>query len=353
MSKLFAFMKIRYFLTFTFCFVYLLVISQDITGLVIDSKTNEPLSGASVYFNNTTIGTITNSEGEFAIKYNTDLKTELVISFIGYETFIIGDLFFKEDLVIPLTESVNVLNEIELTSRETWSRELKLNEFKKHFLGESSRGESCKILNEEDIVLKYNVKNKTLIVVSKAAIIIENNDLKYLISVNLQHFKAKYSYVSKNKKRLNIDLVSYNGSNYYRSIDVHPTKEIFQTREEAYKGSTMHFMRALASENLNKEGYDLFVEQGQHIRLTNRHFEVSPSYDQNGVIVKIKRNKVNVLYKGVKRSSIECTEDQFYIDNFGNHTPPETVIFTGDFGNQRMGDTLPLDYFVSEPLELN
>ncbi len=341
-------MKIRFILTLTLCFAYFFVTSQEMTGVVIDSKTKEPLSGASVYFNNTTIGTITNAEGEFIIEYNKDLKTELVISFVGFETFIIGDLFFKEDLIIPLTESLNELDEIELSSNDNWSRELKLKEFKKHFLGKSSVGESCRILNEEDVKLKYDFTKKKLTVKSKNPIIIENNDLKYLISVDLRHFEAEYSHVSKNKKRLRIKLVSYVGANQYRSMDIIETDEIDKIREEVYKGSTLHFMRALAGQKLAKEGFDVFLEKGQHIGNVYRHFKVTPAYNQNGVIVYM-ANKMNILYNGEKRSSIECTEDQFYIDNFGNHTPPETVIFTGDFGNQRMGDTLPLDYFVSEP----
>jgi len=105
---------------------------------------------------------------------------------------------------------------------------------------------------------------------------------------------------------------------------------------------------ALAGQKLSKEGFDVFLDGGQHVGNIYRHFKATPAYNQNGVIVNM-ANKMNILFEGEKRSSIECSEDQFYTDNFGNHTPPETVIFTGYFGNQRMGDTLPLDYFVSEP----
>ena len=340
-------MNIRKLLILVFYLTFYIIIAQEITGVVIDSKTNEPLIGASVYFNNTTIGTITNAEGEFIIEYNKDLKTELVVSFIGFETFIIGDLFFKEDLIVPLNESLNELNEIELYPNDNWSRELKLKEFKKHFLGKSSAGESCRILNEEDIKLKYDFTKKKLAAKSYKPIIIENNDLKYLVSVDLKFFEAEYSYVSKNKKRLSIKLVSYYGANQYRSIDVIETDEVEQIREKVYRGSTLHFMRALATQNLINEGFEVFLNNGQHVGNIYRHFKVTPSYNQNGVMVNM-ANKMNILYNGKKRSSIECTEVQFYIDNFGNHSPPEAVIFTGDFGNQRMGDTLPLDYFVSE-----
>lgn len=340
-------LRIKYFLTTVLFFVAITGISQKINGIVIDSNTKEPLPGASIYFNNTTIGTISNSEGEFSIEYNEKLKTQLIISFVGYESLVLSDFFFKEDLVISLTESLNVLEEVELSSNDNWTRELKLEEFKKHFLGKSSAGESCKILNEEDIILRYDFKKKTLSAKSKSPIMIQNNYLKYLVSVDLRSFEAIYSHVSKNKKRRSIKFVSYNGSNHYRSIDNNSSMEIQKIREQTYLGSTLHFMKSLAEENLSKEGFEVFFENGKHSLSVKKLIEVTPDIGQNGVKVKLK-NKLNILYKNDKPSSIKCGEEGFYIDSFGNHAPTETVIFTGDFGNQRMGDSLPLDYFVGK-----
>lgn len=340
-------MKNRSIVTLFLCFIYFFVTSQEITGIVIDSKTSEPLSGASVYFNNTTIGTISDSEGRFAIEYKKDLRTELVVSFIGYETFITGDLLYKEDLIVSLNESLNELYEIELSSNDNWSRELKLKEFKKHFLGTSSAGESCRILNEEDIELKYDFRKKKLTGKSYKPIIIENNDLKYLVSADLKFFKAEYSHVSKNKKRLSVKFVSYYGTNQFRSMQDLDTDEVEKIREIAYKGSTLHFMRALSVQNLKNEGFEIIEENGQRVQNISHQFKVSPAHNQKGVIVNM-TNKAFILYNGEKRSSIECITDQFFIDDFGNHTPPASVIFTGDIGRQRMGNTLPLDYFVTE-----
>ena len=68
--------------------ISLLGISQEktfsILGKVIDSSSRAPLSGASVFAQNTTQGTISNSEGKFFIRLPNG-GYELVVSYTGYE----------------------------------------------------------------------------------------------------------------------------------------------------------------------------------------------------------------------------------------------------------------------------
>src|SRR5260370_40180679 len=56
-----------------------------ITGSVMDSATREPLVSASVFCQNTTLGTVTNKLGEFSL----NLKSggyDLIFSYTGYQT---------------------------------------------------------------------------------------------------------------------------------------------------------------------------------------------------------------------------------------------------------------------------
>ena len=57
---------------------------RTITGSVMDAETNEPLPGASVLLKGTTTGTITDADGSFTIRAESD--DVLVISFVGYKT---------------------------------------------------------------------------------------------------------------------------------------------------------------------------------------------------------------------------------------------------------------------------
>ncbi|MEI9947092.1 MAG: TonB-dependent receptor [Chitinophagaceae bacterium] len=62
--------------------------AQTVTGKVTDAKTNEPVVGASVLVQSTSVGTVTDVNGSFSIKAGpTDM---LMISRIGYATFTIN-----------------------------------------------------------------------------------------------------------------------------------------------------------------------------------------------------------------------------------------------------------------------
>ena len=59
--------------------------SFRIAGKVTDASTKQPLQGASVFCQNTTIGTVTSEEGAFSLAL-TNGGYDLVISFSGFET---------------------------------------------------------------------------------------------------------------------------------------------------------------------------------------------------------------------------------------------------------------------------
>jgi len=317
--------------------------SQEILGIVIDSTSREPLEGASVYFDNTTIGTSTNSKGEFKIKFQREIKASLIISFIGYKTLIINYYTTADSLEIRLDKSSTVLNEVTLASKNDWPRKLKLEEFRKNYLGETSNGLASKILNEDDLILKYSKKDKQLSAYSKVPLRIKNVNLAYLIIVNLKHFEVNYTYVSLRRKILNIKDVYYLGNNFYQSLEKNPTKKTLKKRKETYLGSPLHFMRSLANEDLEREQYKIY--RGDHPVSSKKYINVRPIDNLNNVKV-VFEDKLNILYEGSKQSYIKITVPEFYIDNFGNYSPFEAIRFGGELGKQRIGDALPLDYLI-------
>lgn len=332
-------------ITLFFLFFFSVGFSQEITGIVMDGETNKPLEGTSIYFDNTTIGTVTNPKGEFTLDFNKDIKTPLVISFVGYETRIMYEFSTIEKLKIYIYESRSALGEVVINSVEGWSRELKLSEFRKHYLGESKNGESCSILNEENIILRYDKNKRQLTAKSNTPIFIKNNNLNYFISVDLLYFEVNYYHVSKNKKRLSVYNVYYSGSNFYKSLQNNPTKSTLKTRQETYFGSTLHFMRSLASDRLREEGYKIYLGSTQIT--PKKYITITPMNNVFNVKVKL-RERLNIMFKNEKQSSIESLVPEFYIDNFGNHSPLEEVRFGGDLGRQRMGDALPLDFLLTK-----
>jgi outer membrane receptor for ferrienterochelin and colicins len=79
-----------------------------IKGKIVDEN-NETLFGANIYWLNTNIGVITNTDGEFSIK-KTSETTSLIISYIGYNT---KKIDIKNDLFLTIQlKAVEELTEI-------------------------------------------------------------------------------------------------------------------------------------------------------------------------------------------------------------------------------------------------
>ncbi len=80
-----------------------------VRGMVIDSEDNKPLVGASILIDGTTKETVTDVDGQFALKVPSD--TSLVISYIGYEKqkVRVSSLLRSENNVIILKTDGNLL----------------------------------------------------------------------------------------------------------------------------------------------------------------------------------------------------------------------------------------------------
>ena len=90
--------------------------TYEITGTVyeLEHGHEHPITGANVYWLGTTVGTITDREGHFALKKVPD-KTALVVSFVGYtsDTVLVSG---QERVRVILRSSVD-LEEVEVVKR--------------------------------------------------------------------------------------------------------------------------------------------------------------------------------------------------------------------------------------------
>ncbi len=83
------------------------------TGKVIDSNDNTPVPFCNVYIENTSIGTVTNNDGDFRISIPGRVYNNLCFSFVGYKTKKIPmKSLFGKDNVIRLSKDRIVLNEV-------------------------------------------------------------------------------------------------------------------------------------------------------------------------------------------------------------------------------------------------
>ena len=91
----------------------------QVTGVVIDSKTRQPIDYANVFYAGTTTGGMTDSKGRFSIKED-DNRNELTVSTMGYETQIVRLIpGKKKSLKILLVSSPRQKQEVTVEARSS------------------------------------------------------------------------------------------------------------------------------------------------------------------------------------------------------------------------------------------
>lgn len=337
-------MKISNIILFSF-FIPLFCISQTITGRVIDKVTQQPVETAAVYFDNTTLGTTTNSNGEFSISYTEAIQSTLVVSYLGYDKVLISDYRTQNNINIELVEADYTLDEVYLNYEDGLTRRQKLRLFRKEFLGASKFGKSCKILNEEDLVLRYSKENKTLYASSKIPLTIINKRLQYEVAFDIVDFEINFRYVEAKTNNFSVRKVAFFGTSYYKNLKNAGKNKIIKSRAQAFKGSVQHFMRSLYYETLREEGYWIFHDK---FRVEEwDFFKVETVADSKFKKVQLEKT-VNILFNKKLQSKLELEVKEFFVDNYGYYTPIIGLYFSGFMGNQRVGDSLPLDYGITE-----
>lgn len=123
-------------LTF-FLFVAVLLNAQDgmIRGTVYDGATGEFLPGVQVYIDGTTIGTLTDLDGDFTLSLAPG-KYNVKVSFISYETLVLNDIEIIEGEVtlldnLKLEETSFELTEVVVTAQQVRNTETALLTVKK------------------------------------------------------------------------------------------------------------------------------------------------------------------------------------------------------------------------------
>ena len=95
--------------------------SLTVTGTVVSESDGQPVVGAYVLVNGTTLGTITNDKGEFGIKNVPADAKEIIVTFLGFTTA--STPVQKEPLKIIMKEDMNYLEETIVVAFGTSTKE--------------------------------------------------------------------------------------------------------------------------------------------------------------------------------------------------------------------------------------
>jgi hypothetical protein len=329
-------------------------ISQSITGLVFDEK-EEPIIGASVYFDGTALGTTTDRNGKFTILLKKRINSPLVISCIGYETVFIKNPFDNSVNTIYLSPKPFQIKEV-VIRKDQFTRKQKLKIFKEQFLGTTKAGRSCIIQNENDIDLRYDHQTNTLVASSDKPIVITNVYLGYKLTLDLVDFDIKFNKnsIKSGDVRSSLFLVT----SFFTNTD-NNLQNINRRRNRSYLGSQLHFFRSLANNEWEKNKFKLF--NGSLQVNPDQYFTITDTLDLKKVIIERDSKEIkiissnpdikipfvssfNLLYRNRKQSTVIFRTNTIFIDKNGNNSSPDLIDFSGEMGEKRIGDLLPSDF---------
>src|SRR5688572_22578027 len=161
-----------------------------IFGKAIQRSTGAAIPNASVFISGSSLGTVSDSAGNFELGGIPAGNFELIISSVGFTTVVYP--FGSEKLPIRLTvqmePKVVELGEVtvEPFDPDGWRKWGQL--FLDNFIGTSDAARRCRITNTEKLRFRYNRKTSTLTVVADEPLKIINNHLGYTLQYELEDF---------------------------------------------------------------------------------------------------------------------------------------------------------------------
>lgn len=240
---------------FTIIFLWSLQISfaqPVLKGKVIAGDTKQPIHLANVFLSNTSIGTVTNAEGLFVLDRFPQGRFDVVVSCIGYETYVTTIQYAQLPAAIEvvLKPKINILDEVVVEPYEKNGWDLYGKFFIENFIGTSALAANCKLKNPETIRFRFSKKENILRAFADEPIVLENRALGYTLRYDLKVFEYNYS----------TRIFYFQGYPLFEDIQTDRKRLLTRwekNREEAYYGSMMHFMRSLFRNQLIESGFEI------------------------------------------------------------------------------------------------
>lgn len=330
------------------------------SGKVTDSASGQPLSGASIFARNTTLGTITNAEGTFKLGLPRG-GYDLIVSYTGYET---EELHINAtnaaDISFALKQKDKTLTEFVVSgSNEVENGMEKYGSFfLDNFIGTTPNAAQCKIENPEALQFYFSKKRNRLKIKGKEDLRIHNEALGYNVRYQLDSFTYDY----------NTGITTYSGYPFFEQLDGSPEQKTKweANRVIAYNGSRLHFMRAWYDSTLAQEGFaiewiDTTKKVLTTIPVTNPYDSTSYTVIENDDVEINRPGKWRVIYRkelpdkkfltafklpAYLKAQLTTMEifNSFVIEQNGYFYDQTDFIDNGYWSWEKVAEILPYDY---------
>ena len=322
----------KYILLFLFISCFSVCYSQFVKGTVRDEKTKAAIPFASVYFNGSFAGTVSDAKGYFELNRSEHLSMPLIISAIGYYSSILTDFSSIQPIVIYLKPKEYALKETVIKSKslaKLRKRDMRL--FKKEFLGRSDNAQKCRIMNEKDITFNYQADKDTLKALTSKPLLIENMSLGYKIT----YYLDKFEYYRKNGGMF------FSGNIVFKENEANGDhqKDYAERRKDTYMGSRMHFFRSLFLNDSIVNGFTITDSTFKKLNLNNI---VVLDHKGNRYLNYTTRLNIN---SSAGISYVTFLKNYVFFDKNG-YFDGSGLNWTGYMGDQRVADWLPFEYSI-------
>ena len=300
--------------------------AQTLSGIVYQEGTDSVIAKATVYYNGSLASTITDELGRFKLK-SIEGKIPVIVSCIGYHSETVEDYPKNETLKVYLKPKINELKEV-IIRNDGMTREEKVRQFRKEFLGTSEFALSCTIDNTEDIDLAYSKSDKTLTAYCSEPIQITNEKLGYKVSYYLESFIKS----PKNTK--------FSGNYVFTELGgLIDSSQVIINREKAYRGSRMAFIRGLWSNNLDETGFRILTAFYDPIPADS----ILVRNEQSQKFINLKsRLLITHRSRPGKITYVSQLKPYAFISEQGFYNT--SLQWAGFMTMQRVGDLLPFEY---------
>ncbi|SHG72709.1 CarboxypepD_reg-like domain-containing protein [Chryseolinea serpens] len=340
--------------------------AQSLSGKVVDSRSQAPIAFVSVFLNNTTLGTVTDSAGNFQLRaIKQPGSYELIFSFVGYQTYKTKITVAGEDIALrqtALVPSEQMLAEVQVSAGhdKAWEKDLK--KFKKIFLGEDKLAASCSILNPWVIDFPEDKSGKKFLATASAPIELDNQGMGYKLKFYLTSFWSEggaYAIVG------NVQFI------VLQSGDEKVNKKWQLNRARAYDHSDHHLFKSMIDHRIAGEGFELYEEREGYRGTTTRSADFKTElgksvayYDTTKLVSADKPGFYRIALNG--RTEIHYTKDKattrtyqdvagkvswmtlkkkyVVVNREGYPLVPTDVIVSGEMSYNRVADMLPIDF---------
>jgi hypothetical protein len=338
--------------------------SYFVKGKVINAQTKQPMQGASVFAENTTLGTATDQDGNFVLELPIG-GYSLVVTYTGFNTQSIRISNTESNKIdIEMTVKEKSLEEVAVVSTGETKNGLEKygNFFMEEFIGKSKNSGLSKLKNPESLKFYFSKRKNRLKVLSSEPLIIENNALGYNIKYEMDSFVHEY----------NTDITIYTGYPLFEEMQSTSEDQKIKwksARESAYKGSILHFMRSLYNMELEEEGFQIQLMvniNGKDSALKVKDYYQALNYNQidstSPVVIKPNQNKIGIIYINEKPEEGYLSENKevpagfqfstisflpnksLSIEENGFYYEQNDFLINDYWEWNRMADALPYDY---------